>query len=102
MCQLRVTTRKTGRKIRAIVPLGKWQTPEAIADMIVRFDAAYGLRMSPAVVFAHPNIATLARHIAAHATRDAGEPAVPHAEAAAVVPVQDASRAIGDEALGAQ
>jgi 2-hydroxycyclohexanecarboxyl-CoA dehydrogenase len=24
-----------GRKIRAIVPLGKWQTPEAIADMIV-------------------------------------------------------------------
>ena len=24
-----------GRKIRSIVPLGKWQTPEAIADMIV-------------------------------------------------------------------
>ncbi len=24
-----------GRKIRAIVPLGKWQTPDAIADMIV-------------------------------------------------------------------
>jgi len=24
-----------GRKIKAIVPLGKWQTPEAIADMIV-------------------------------------------------------------------
>jgi len=23
------------RKIRAVVPLGKWQTPEAIADMIV-------------------------------------------------------------------
>ena len=25
----------TSRKIRAVVPLGKWQTPEAIADMIV-------------------------------------------------------------------
>ncbi len=25
----------SARKIRAIVPLGKWQTPEAIADMIV-------------------------------------------------------------------
>src|SRR5688572_7127779 len=24
-----------GRKIQAVVPLGKWQTPEAIADMIV-------------------------------------------------------------------
>ncbi len=24
-----------GRKIRALVPLGKWQTPEALADMIV-------------------------------------------------------------------
>jgi 2-hydroxycyclohexanecarboxyl-CoA dehydrogenase len=24
-----------GRKIKAIVPLGKWQTPEAVADMIV-------------------------------------------------------------------
>lgn len=24
-----------GRKIRAVVPLGKWQTPEAVADMIV-------------------------------------------------------------------
>ncbi len=23
------------RKIRTVVPLGKWQTPEAIADMIV-------------------------------------------------------------------
>ncbi|MEX2356939.1 MAG: SDR family oxidoreductase, partial [Pirellulaceae bacterium] len=29
-----------GQKIKAIVPLGKWQTPEAIADMIVFLSSA--------------------------------------------------------------
>ena len=30
-----VTRSGPARKIRAVVPLGRWQTPEAIADMIV-------------------------------------------------------------------